>query len=399
MLVGRDLVLRAFDAALNAVDARRATHDALLARRVAGPVHVIALGKAALAMTAGVLDACDVVSGLAIAPLGGREIALPSPIEVQRGSHPIPDADVARRGEAMMLYATRIPEHATALVLVSGGGSALVDAPIPGVSPDDLASMTQRLLACGASIEEINAVRVGLSRSKGGGLARAIGARRVRAIVVSDIVDGDASQVASGPMSPWLGPSPEEVAVRAHLAAALGSRERAMLSAWTRSTSVGIPLEVVADNARAVNAALVALRLAGRRVEAGPSLAGEARDCGRAWADAARTSTADALVAGGETVVTVRGRGRGGRSQETALAALDAGILGTLLCAGTDGIDGPTDAAGAVIDDDVRARADRDALRRALDANDSSTFFAACGGRLVTGSTGTNVADLAIWAR
>jgi glycerate-2-kinase len=285
------------------------------------------------------------------------------------------------------------------LVLVSGGGSALVDAPVAGIGASELASITQRLLASGASIEELNAIRVGLSRSKGGGLAHQIRARAVRVIVVSDIVSGDATQVASGPMSPWRGPSPSEVATRPHVARALDETTRRILSAWRPVESVGVPLEVVADNAKAVTAAAGSLRQAGCSVEAGPPLRGEARECGRAWADAARHTRADALVAGGETVVTLRGRGRGGRSQEVALAAMAAGIPGSFLCAGTDGIDGPTDAAGACIDAAVRGAASPDAIARALDDNDSYSLLASCGGLVITGPTGTNVADLAIWSR
>lgn len=395
----RALVARAFRAALDAVDARRATAAVLRARPVSGPVHVLALGKAAVAMTAGVLDTCRVIDGLVIAPIGGPEVALPSSIQVLRGSHPVPDADVARRGDALLARAAAIPEDASVIVLASGGGSALVDAPIAGVRAEELASLTTRLLACGATIEEINALRVSMSRSKGGGLARALGARAVRAIVVSDIPSGDARQVASGPMSPWIGPLPREVAARTHVAAVLTDAERRVAAAWTRDAGEGVALEVAADNAMAVAAAGASLRADGLVVAAGPALVGEARACGHAWAALARTTSADAMVAGGETVVTVRGRGVGGRNQEMALAALEAGIAGTFLCAGTDGVDGPTDAAGGVIDDDVRARARGIDLAAALDDNDSNRALAACGGLLITGPTGTNVADIAIWAR
>lgn len=396
----RPRVEQAFRAGLDAVDARAATREALRTRPPPRAVHVIGLGKAALGMCAGVLDACEVVDGLVVAPIGAPDLfVLPATVEVLRGAHPVPDADVGRRGEALLARAAAIPAEASVIVLVSGGGSALVDAPVDGVSVDELADMTRRLLASGAAIEEINAMRVAGSRSKGGGLARALAGRDVRTLVISDIVSGDPALVASGPMSAWPGPAPAEVARRPHVAAVLSAAEIARAEAWTAAAGLSGALEVVADNDMAVSAIRRALEEAGARVGTGPALAGEARVCGRAWAAAARDAKTDALVAGGETVVTVRGRGRGGRNHETALAALDAGICGTFLCAGTDGIDGPTRAAGGVIDDGVRAASAGRDLRAALDDNDAFTLLDACGGTLITGPTGTNVADVAIWAR
>ncbi len=390
---------RAFAGALAAVDARRTTATVLRARPIAGPVYLIALGKAALAMSAGALDACTITAGLVIAPRGGPELAMPPGIVVQRGAHPVPDPDVGRRGEALLAWARAIPAAATTLVLLSGGGSALVDAPVDGVTPDDLAAITARLLASGANIEELNALRVSLSRSKGGGLARALGSRSARALVISDVVFGDPSQVASGPMSAWTAPTPADVVARPHVARALTDAERARVRAYRPTEVPNVALELVADNARAVAAAEEALRAEGLRVEAGPALRGEARTCGQTWAEEAASTGADALVSGGETVVTLRGGGRGGRCQETALAALASGIPGTFLCAGTDGIDGPTDAAGALIDADTAARLEPGTIARALAENDAYTALAGARGLLSTGPTGTNVADLAIWAR
>ena len=393
----RTLVRRAFDAALAAVDAERATRVHLTARPIAGPVHVLALGKAASAMTVGASDACDVVRGLIIAPTGARGVP---GLDVLTGSHPVPDAGVALRGESLLERAAMIPATATALVLLSGGGSALADAPIAGVTADDLADITRRLLASGATIEELNAIRVALSRSKGGGLARALRTRNVRVLVVNDIApDGDPALVSSGPMSAWRGPRPADVIARAHVRAVLTRGERERIARWSAGPSEEADLEVVADNADAVRAARGALIAAGRDVGVGPALRGEARDCARAWVSATTTTAHDALVSGGETVVTVRGDGRGGRSQELALAALVFGIGGTFLAAGTDGIDGMASAAGAVIDDALRVRVDPAAALRALDRNDAGTYLESLDALVVTGPTGTNVADLAIWTR
>lgn len=389
---------RAFDAALAAVDARGATAAVLRARPVTGPAFVIALGKAALAMTAGVLDTTEVVRGIVVAPRGSPSSAMPPEIEVLRGSHPIPDADVAVRGAALLAFAAHVPPDATAIVLISGGGSALVDAPVPGMTTDALADITRRLLASGARIDELNALRVALSDLKGGGLARAI-AGRARAIVVSDVVLARPYVVASGPMSPWGRPHPRVVARRPHIAAVLTDAERALFERWRGRDGARATLEVAADNERAVQAAIAAMKSEGRHVVRGPTLEGEARDTGRAWARLTRYARVDGIVAGGETVVTVRGPGRGGRNQEMALAALEAGITGTLLCAGTDGIDGPTDAAGAIVDTRTRELVTREAMQRALRDNDAYAVLDGAGALLRTGPTGTNVADLAIWTR
>ncbi len=364
-------------------------------------MHVLALGKAALGMTRGVLETCDVRSALVIAPRGATTAALPAFVQQRWGAHPVPDEDVAVRGEELLAHARALPREDDVLVLVSGGGSALVDVPAEGVDTDALRDSTRRLLAAGASIDELNALRVASSRLKGGGLARALAPRRVRTLVISDVVAAchdPAALVASGPMSPWRGPAPAEVAARTHVAAVLTAEERARFAAWREPAAIASgELEVVADNARAVRAR--APEAAGLAVEDGPSLAGEAREAGRAWAEAAHVTTADALVAGGETVVTVRGRGKGGRSQEVALGALAAGLEGVLLCAGTDGIDGPTEAAGACIEGPARGVLAPEAVRRALDENDAYPLLEAAGALVVTGPTGTNVADLAIWAR
>jgi glycerate-2-kinase len=314
-----------------------------------------------------------------------------------RGRHPVPDARVAERGEALLARAADLPEDAEVLVLVSGGGSALADAPAAGVEVAQLAEVNARLLACGARIDETNAVRASLSRLKAGGLSRALGERRARALVISDVPGHDASIVASGPMSRWRGPALDEVLARPHLAGVLAPalRARAAIDEDVRD----VPLEVVADNDTALRAASEALGRMGREVTRGAPLVGEARTRGVALAREVRAGGFDALVAGGETTVTLRGGGRGGRNQELALAALIAGAPGALLSVGTDGIDGTSDAAGAFVDDEVRNAAAARGLdaHAALADNDSGTFFREADGALITGPTGTNVADLVLW--
>ena len=365
---GRERLTAIARAALAAVDPYASVVRALERDPIAGPVIVLALGKAAIGMARGALAACDVRSGLVIAPLGSAAGDLPASIDVLFGAHPIPDAQVTARGEALLARARAIPPAHHALVLLSGGGSALAEALAPGVTVEELRAVTERLLRAGASIDELNTVRASLSRLKGGGLARSLAGTASTTIVLSDVPSHPPSVVASGPMSP-----PEADA----------------------------PLRVAGDNDLAIEAAMAAARALGLSVARGAPLHGEARERGALLANETARASTDAMVWGGETTVTVHGDGRGGRSHELALGALSAGIAGSLLAFGTDGIDGTSDAAGAFVDDQVRARLAAGPLSPsdALARNDAHRFFASLGAQLVTGPTGTNVADLAIWLR
>jgi hydroxypyruvate reductase len=303
-------------------------------------------------------------------------------------------------------------------VLLSGGASSLLSAPIPGLSLEDLARTTRALLEGGAAIDELNAVRKHLSRTAGGRLARACSAGVIELLAVSDVPGDRLDVIGSGPFAadpsrfadalavlerrarPQAVPSAVWEELRA---GARGEREEtpkpgAPELARVRST-------LVATSAMAVAAALDAARRRGldARIVSEP-LAGEARDEAErlvSLAAAARPARPLCLVAAGETAVSVRGAGRGGRNQELALAAalaLESLPDIVLLAAGTDGRDGPTDAAGAFADAETvaRGRAAGVDARRALADNDAHGFFAAEGGLLRTGPTGTNVMDLAL---
>lgn len=385
-------------AALAAVDPSASVRRALAARPIAGPVEVLALGKAAVGMTRGALAGCDVRSGLVIAPVGAVAGDLPPSIEVLYGAHPIPDARVMERGEALLARAANIPAGHHALVLVSGGGSALAEALVDGVSVDELRALTSALLRGGASIGELNTLRASLSRLKGGGLARALGATPSTTIVLSDVPSLPASLVASGPMSPLPAGALEPVLAQPSIASAIPPRLRARAHL---ESGPGSPTIIAADNDTAVEAAITAARSLGLSAARGDALVGEARERGAVLAEETRAATTDAVVWGGETTVTVHGHGRGGRSHELALGALEAGISGALLAFGTDGIDGTSDAAGAFVDDALRraARSSTLTAAEALRENDSDAFFRELDAQFVTGPTGTNVADLAIWLR
>jgi glycerate 2-kinase len=308
------------------------------------------------------------------------------------------------------------------LLALSGGASALMAAPADPVTLADKIAINAALLGSGASIRELNVVRRHISAIKGGGLLRACGGARVLSLILSDVARNDLATIASGPTAAdptsftdavgvlkrrrlW-GRAPE--AIRERL-------ERGAAGEIAETLKPDDPLLarvdnlVIGDNGIAVEAAAAAAAAAGYTVDRWRELYGEADDLGRALSAhlSAIASSAGAhvcVVAGGEPVVTIRGRGRGGRAQQAALAmALELTRLGRehrilALFAGTDGIDGPTEAAGAFVSPRTAERA-REAgfdAAAALARNDAYPLFAGLGDLLITGPTGTNVSDIFI---
>jgi hydroxypyruvate reductase len=422
-----------YRAALAAIDPARALGAALRGSgtglEIAGRavpdgarVFVLAIGKAggALAAAAETVLGARIAAGLALVP-ENCERAL-AHCELRIGAHPIPDERGAAATREILAFAARPGPNDVLLVLLSGGGSSLLCAPAPGIALADVAATVRLLLAGGASIDELNTVRKHLSAATGGRLARAAAsAGRIEVLAISDVVGDRIDVIASGPFAPdptrygdalavLARRDPEQRApreVRAHLAAgARGEREE--------TPKPGDPVfarahhALIASNATALAAARDAAAARGwRAVAATSALAGEARDAARrlvALGDACHADGPLCLVAGGETVVTVKGAGHGGRSQELALAAALA-IEGrsdvAVLAAGTDGADGPTDAAGAYADGGTVARGRRAGVdaSAALADNDSHGFFCREGGAIRTGMTGTNAADLALVLR
>ena len=335
-------------------------------------------------------------------------------------NHPTRESLVGTRRIVSMLGAQG-PRDLT-LCLLSGGGSALLSAPAPGISLRDKRRIASQLQAAGATIDEVNAIRKHLSTVKGGGLLRAWHGRWLTSFILSDVVGDDVSVIASGPTvidratfddaievlrrySLWA-VAPR--AVRRYLSEGRAGRRPETL----KELPPGAENLVVGGNRQArEGAAREARRLGFEVLDVSENYVGEAAQAGRRLAHAARSwrDRADAptrrmcLLAGGETTVRLRrAPGRGGRCQEAALAALaelgrDLGDM-VILIAGTDGEDGPTDAAGAVIDPFVARRARGQGLDPAafLARHDAHTFFDLSGGLLRTGLTGTNVMDLAV---
>jgi glycerate-2-kinase len=341
--------------------------------------------------------------------------------EIIIGGHPAPDDGSVRAGERALALAHGVGNDDALLVLLSGGGSALMVLPAEEITLKDLRETADLVMRAGANITELNCVRKHTDRLKGGRLARAAQPARVIALLLSDVTGDALDAIASGPLSP----DTTSYADALHVLDTLHVRDdvpRAVVEHLERGVRGEIPDSPRADDPcfNAVTTHIVGnvdTALEGARSEAerlGYSAAvsaarvvGEARTAGTALARNALEVRETAhtqplcLLSGGETTVTVRGTGKGGRNQELALAAaiaLDGTDGITVVSLGTDGIDGPTDAAGAVVDGTTveRARALGLDAHAMLANNDAYTFFAATGDLLHTGPTGTNVTDLQI---
>jgi glycerate 2-kinase len=382
-------------------------------------VLLVGAGKAAPAMAQGVVDVLgERLSFGAITTKNGHAQPVPG-IEVWEAGHPLPDTH-GLAGAAVTLEVARGAGEGDLLVCVlSGGASALWPAPPPGISLTDVQWVTDALLRAGAPIGELNTVRKHLSRIGGGQLARAAHPARVLALVVSDVVGSPLEVIASGPTVPDPATFADALGVLTRRGLTAPPAVLAYLQAGAagdapETPKPGDPLfervstHVIARNRDALEgAAREAERLGCEARIVTDSLEGEARvvageivaEALRAQAELEVGARPLALLWGGETTVTVTGDGRGGRNQELALAAAIelAGHREILLAAlGTDGTDGPTDAAGGRADGGTVARGESAGFsaRKCLDHNDAYHFLRASGDLLITGPTGTNVNDL-----
>ncbi len=375
---------------------------------------VLGAGKASAAMAQTVEDLLGdrISDGLVVVRDG---YARPTrTVRIVEASHPVPD----ERGQAAARALLRLAESATrddlVIFLISGGGSALLPAPAPPITLAEKRELTKLVLAAGASIGELNAVRKHLSLLKGGQLARAAAPAPVLTLALSDVIGNAMDVIASGPTAP----DPSTYAQALEIIDRFKLRERAPLGVVARleagargeipeTPKPGDPLFarvtnlVIGDNSLVVDAAAArAAALGYEPVVLTRALEGEARDVSRSFVARGRTLRGPAcLIAAGETTVTVTGSGVGGRCQEFALAAaleLEGAPHVTVLAAGTDGTDGPTDAAGAIADGSTGARGHERRLdvHSFLESNDSYSFFRAIGDLVTTGPTGTNLLDL-----
>lgn len=390
-------------------------------------IFLVSFGKAAYLMAeAASQGLADLISeGIVITKYGhALEVGLHDTIAVYEAGHPVPDDHGLHATRLAIKLLERADKKTLLVCLISGGGSALLVAPYSGISLQDKQAVTDLLLKAGASINELNAVRKHLSAIKGGRLAERAYPASIVSLILSDVIGDDLDVIASGPTSPDFSTYRSAWAVleKYGLLGQVPGTVTEVLRQGIEGTIPETPKEgdpvferveniIVGSNQKAAEAAEEAAKKRGFATQIlSTELRGEATDAARWLAKKAMEAqesvgrgevTKVCLIAGGETTVTVRGSGKGGRNTELALAfALAVRDLGgiTLLSAGTDGTDGPTDAAGAIVTGDTISRA----LSLGLDAgaylanNDSYTFFAKMGDLLITGPTGTNVMDLQI---
>jgi len=406
-------------------DALPGSRDVLAGFSLASPtsrITLVAAGKAAfpMARTFSRLFPSRIAEGLVVST--HRDGDVPAPLEWVQASHPVPDANSERAGRRALALARAVPHDGTLVVLLSGGASALLAVPADGLYLGDKMETTRALLTAGAPIETLNCVRKHLSAIKGGQLGTACGGA-TSTFALSDVVGtDDPSVIGSGPAAP--DPTTFDDALRAveqfGVRDRLPSRVTARLEAGARGEIPDTPqpgdprlsrarLQIVGSLRNAIEGAVSEARSRGYAVVTiDKPIVGEARIAARAYFDeleiaASRAERPICIVSGGETTVRVTGKGRGGRNQEFVLAlarhvaSLPAAVA--IASAGTDGIDGPTDAAGAIVDSTTltRARAANVGEPEAfLERNDSYTFFAALNDLVLTGPTDTNVGDVQI---
>lgn len=410
----RPMLMALFEEAIAAISARQAMPPAFAALRPPGRTLVIALGKAAAEMAAVASERLSgPFSGLVVTRAGhGPEAGRLDPrLRLIEAGHPIPDAPSQAAAEEALALAHALEPGDRLLMLVSGGGSALMALPAPGVSLADKQAITQSLLRSGAMISEINAVRKHLSRIKGGRLAVAAAPATVQTFVISDIPGDDPSFVASGPTVADPTTLAEARAILTRYAVEAPEAVWAALNDPANETpspdALGLAGSEVRVIARARDALAAATRLAesqGYRVtDLGDRLQAEARHLGAGHAGLARRLAGDGLpriiLSGGEATVRVtNAQGRGGRNLEYLLGlavALNGEPGIHAIACDTDGIDGTEDNAGAIIGPDTLARAAALGLdpHQALRDNRSHAFFAELGDLVMTGPTRTNVND------
>jgi glycerate 2-kinase len=385
-------------------------------------IFVIGAGKASGMMAKAVEDKIERISeGWVNVPAKTEKAVSLSKIRLNPAGHPIPDEGSINGAKEMLRILSKADERDLVIVLISGGGSALMEYPMEGITLEDLREMNRLLVLSGADIREINTVRKHVSRVKGGRLAEAAYPARVVSLIISDVIGDPLDTIASGPTAPdettfqdaW------EVLRNYSLVEKMPQSvikviKDGMEGRIPETPKPGDPIfenvtnMIVANNLKAVQTAEGVLRSLGyNTLVLGSRVQGEARHIGKMLAGLASSiknegiplSPPAALLMGGETTVTVTGDGVGGRNQELVLGAVRqiAGLDGVVVASiGTDGIDGSSEAAGAICDGHTLERALREGLKpeEYLKNNDSYSFFSWLGDAIITGPTLTNVMDL-----
>jgi glycerate 2-kinase len=411
----RENAQQIFQAAIAAANPYDAVKKHFVVDAQCSKIHLLAFGKAACAMTNAAQTLIPQhLLGNALAVTNYENVVSVPNVEVIGAAHPLPDLAGFHAAQKVAQIAKNARAGELVLVLISGGGSALIPYPVESISLEEKIATTNLLLACGATIHEINCIRKHLSQLKGGRLAQLISPAKCHALILSDVVGDDLSVIASGATVPDETTFADAIhilknkniwqfvpkSVQAHL-------EKADFE--TPKSLENVQNDLIGSNAMSVQAAVESARKLDFVVmNYNYPLCGQARDVAEKFVLDVKNSTLEnekmAFITGGETTVTLRGNGKGGRNQEMALAfACAAQKYGfkhewLFLSAGTDGIDGVTNAAGGIVDNGTLSRIENAGLNplQCLENNDSFHALQSANDLLITGATGTNVADVQI---
>ena len=390
-------------ASIRAVQPDAAVQRALQGREFPGRVVLAAAGKAAWQMAKAACDCLQIDAGVVVTKYGHVAGELPGCTCYEAG-HPVPDENSFKGTQAVLDMVSGLAAEDTVIFLLSGGGSALFEKPlIPG---EELQDITKQMLSSGADIVEMNTIRKRLSAVKGGRFAQLCAPARVFAIVLSDILGDPLDMIASGPACADRSTCDQALAIAEKYRLSLTSQAKELLAQETPKELDNVETQITGSvRELCAAAARSAQELGYEPVILTDLLCCQAREAGSFLASIARTHQGQgkklAFLAGGETVVKLTGTGKGGRNQELALSAAQgiAGLDNVLVFSlGSDGTDGPTDAAGGMADGQTASRLQEQGLliHQVLEDNDAYHALAKADGLIVTGPTGTNVNDVAV---
>lgn len=390
-------------ASIRAVQPDAAVQRALQGREFPGRVVLAAAGKAAWQMAKAACDCLQIDAGVVVTKYGHVAGELPGCTCYEAG-HPVPDENSFKGTQAVLDMVSGLAAEDTVIFLLSGGGSALFEKPlIPG---EELQDITNQMLSSGADIVEMNTIRKRLSAVKGGRFAQLCAPARVFAIVLSDILGDPLDMIASGPACADRSTCDQALAIAEKYRLSLTSQAKELLAQETPKELDNVETQITGSvRELCAAAARSAQELGYEPVILTDLLCCQAREAGSFLASIARTHQGQgkklAFLAGGETVVKLTGTGKGGRNQELALSAAQgiAGLDNVLAFSlGSDGTDGPTDAAGGMADGQTASRLQEQGLsiHQVLEDNDAYHALAKADGLIVTGPTGTNVNDVAV---
>jgi len=370
-----------------------------------GKLVLVSAGKAAwqMAKTAADILGDKITCGAVVTKYDHVKAEIPG-LECYEAGHPVPDENSFRATERVIELVKDLGEDDAVVFLLSGGGSALFEKPL--CSGEELQDVTRQLLACGADIIEINTIRKRLSAVKGGKFAHICAPAKVFSVVLSDIIGDPLDMIASGPAYPDASTSEEAVAIAEKYSLKITDEMWQLLKQETPKELHNVQTQITGSVKQLCKSAEETCRALGYApIVLTASMRCNARDAGSFLASIAQyhadTDKSLAFIAGGETVVRLTGKGKGGRNQEIALSAAEdiAGIPGAAVFSlGSDGTDGPTDAAGGYCDFETRGilAAQGVSIPQVLQDNDAYHALGKCSGLLMTGPTGTNVNDLSV---